>query len=167
MRKNNLLSTFLLILILFFSLNSCKRDNTKKEIKRVIDKAVNLIQERKKDELLDLIDEEYRDPMGRDKEAIKEIMEKPSDRYRGIIIKVLGIHFTSIEKTETRVAMDIAITNAVAQSFKKLRERFDEFYRIRLVFIKRGKNWKVKSADWGYILKEDLFKESLEILRKE
>ena len=162
--KNKTIILLIIILIFVFS-PSCKRDNTKKEIKKLINKAAKLIQERKKEELLELIDEDYKDPMGRDKEKIRELLEEPhSDRYRRFILKVLGIHFTSIEKLEVRVAMDIALTNAVAQSFKKIGRRYDEFYRIRLVFIKRGKEWKVKSADWGDILREDLFKESLKML---
>ena len=163
--KTIVLLTIFLILVFF---PSCKRDNTKEEIKKIINKAVELAQERKKDELLELIDEDYKDPMGRDKEKIKEILERPyDDRLRGVIIKVLGIHFTSIEKLEVRVAMDIALTNAVSQSFRKIGRRYDEFYRIRLVFTKRGREWKVKSADWSYILKEDLFKESLKILEED
>ncbi len=166
MKNKTLILLTISLIFLFFP--SCKRDNTKEEIKKLINKAAELAWERKKDELLELVDVDYKDPMGRDREKIKEILERPyGDRFRGVIIKVLGIHFTSMEKLEVRVAMDVALTNAVAKSFKNIGRRYDEFYRIRLVFIKRGKEWKVKSADWGYILKEDLFKESLKILEKE
>ena len=164
------LSSFLIISVLFFSLfqaNSCKKDTKKDRIKKIIHNAVDFLKDGDKKKLLNLVDEDYKDPMGRDKEKVEYLINQHFERLRRVRFKVLGIRFTSVENTEIRVAMDVATSNTVLESFKKLAEKYKEFYRVLLVFGKRGEEWKVISADWRYILREDLFKESLEVIKKD
>jgi len=167
--KKKIFNYFVIFTLIFFifQANSCKKDTKKERIKKIIINAVDFLKDGDKEKLLNLVDENYKDPMGRDKDEVEYLLNRHFERLKRIRFKVLGIRFTSVEDAESRVAMDVATSNAALESFKKLAKRYEEFYRVLLVFIKRGNEWKVISADWRYILREDLFKESLEVIEKD
>ena len=103
---------------------------------------------------------------GRGKAATGEMLQEYFARYRGIVIHILATKVLEIKAAEATIETDVALSSGAAVVFRKAVPFSGEFYRFRCQLVRRDAGWLVAAAEWEYLTLEDLFPESLKILRQ-
>ncbi len=108
---------------------------------------------------------DYRDFEGRDIEATEEMLKDYFTRFRGIVINFLGMRVDEIGPSHASLRTEIAVSSGQAKVLRKLIKYSLDNYRIEIKLIKAEKKWLLHRAQWEYVGYEELFPESLEILK--
>ncbi len=164
MRKFNFI--FIILLIIFFISEGCRKKTDYQLIRETIEKISNRIEKKDEKGFLEFIDNSYFDSKKRDKKEIKRLIEEYYYMRKGIIVNLLSSKITELNLPKAKAVVDVAVSSGVAKVFRKLANYYGDYYRVEVDFIKRKKGWVVESADWHSISLEELFPESLRILKK-
>ena len=107
----------------------------------------------------------FRDFQGRDRSQTAALIENYFGHYRGIVIHVLASRIVIEDAQTAAVETDLSLSSGAAQAFRKLIRFSGENYRFQCRLRKNGR-WLVSDAQWEFIQVENLFPESLKILRE-
>ena len=110
--------------------------------------------------------DDYHDFEGRGKKETQDMINKYYERYRGIAINVLSSRIDQIQSQEASIQTEVAFSSGAAKVFRKLIRYSTENYRLKIKLIKRNDRWQIQYAEWRYVTLNELFPESLSILRK-
>lgn len=135
-------------------------------IRDAVDEIGDYAENRDIEGVLSCVSIDYTDDEGRTYADIEELLTEYFDRYRGIVVNVLGTNITKIEMPEAEIETELALSSGAAKLFRKAVRYTGQFYRFNLTLVKEGEKWRCKYAYWEVIPLEDLLPESLKIIKK-
>jgi hypothetical protein len=110
--------------------------------------------------------EDYTDFEGRGKRKAQDMLEYYFGEYRGIVIHVLSTQVDEINPPEAYIRTDVALSSGAAKVLRKMIKFSTDNYRLKMRLKKRNGKWKIHYAEWKYVSLNELFPESLSILKK-
>jgi len=158
--------TLILWLCAWSALSSCRGKSVEAQIRDRIDEIASFAEARSADGILKALTEDYRDGEDRGKAETGEVLAEYFGRYRGIVIHVLATRFLELQATAATIQTDVSLSSGAAEIFRKAVPFSGEYYRFTCHLEKDGQEWFLQSAEWEYLSLEDLFPESMKILRK-
>ncbi|MEN8221893.1 MAG: hypothetical protein ABFR36_01430 [Acidobacteriota bacterium] len=157
--------TVIIITILFF-LAGCGSSDKRSEIEIAIYKAVDAAVENDVDQFMTFIDYDYLDGEERIKPDIQEKVENYLNRFRVISINILNIKTVQSDNDTAEVVAEINFSHGLGKMLSKVFRSYGESYRFHLDMVRRSRGWAVKQAKWEWMSLEDLYPESLKVLRE-
>lgn len=147
---------------------ACGGPSDETRIRDLLEKATVRAEKRDIAGLMELFAADYRDFQGRDEDGTLRLVRDHLDRYRGVVIHLLGARLGEIGTDGVvSVECEIAMSHGAAEVLRKLIRFTGECYRFRMEVRKTGAaEWRFTYAEWESIGLEGLFPESLDILRK-
>lgn len=111
---------------------------------------------------------DYCDFQGRDADGTLRLVSDHLDRYRGVVIHLLGARVGDIGPDgRASVECEVSLSHGAAEVLRKLIRYTGEYYRFRIDLRRSGaRAWRFTSAEWEPIGLTELFPESLDILKK-
>ena len=157
---------FSLIFCLVFFLTFCKEKTDEELILQMMDDVGKYAEKKDMASIMLNLADDYRDFEGRGKKETQDMINEYYERYRGIAINVLSSRIDEIQSQEASIQTEVAFSSGAAKVFRKLIRYSTENYRLKIKLIKRNDRWQIQYAEWRYVTLNELFPESLSILRK-
>jgi len=154
-----------LLLILFLSI-SCGSGDERSEIEVAIYDAVEAAKENDVDGFMGFIDFEYMDREERTKKDIRKKVEGYLNRFRVIAVNILNIRTVKKDNDNADVVAEVNFSHGLGKMLSKVIRSYGESYRFRMDMIKRARGWVVTRAEWEWMSLEDLYPESIKVLRE-
>jgi hypothetical protein len=155
----------LLTALVFFTL--CGGPKTEEElIREQMDEVSQSVEKKDLDSLMHSLAENYSDHRGREKIQTRDLVQSYFSQFRGIVVHLLSTRIDDIALPEASIQTDAAISSGGARALRKLVRVSTENYRFRIKLIKKEGRWLIRYAEWKPIGIEELFPESLSILKK-
>jgi hypothetical protein len=145
---------------------SCTPKTDEDQIRELMKEAGQLIEKKELSGLLDLLSDDYTDFRGRDKTRTKDMVQTYFREFRGIVVHLLSTRIDGIDLDKASIRTDAAISSGAAQALRKLVPVSTDNYRFQIELIKKQDRWLIRYAEWKHIGVEELFPESLSILKK-
>jgi hypothetical protein len=155
-----------LIAIAIVFLPSCAPKNDRALILALLERMGSLVEDKDTSGLLSFLDEDYKDFENRGKRETEAMVKDYFREYRGIVLHILGTRIDEIRAGEASVQTEVVLSSGAAEVFRKLFRAFGDFYRFDLKLRKVGEGWRISYAKWKNIGLNDLFPESLSLLKK-
>lgn len=156
---------FAIVLSLIFP--SCTKPKTEEEnIKALMKAAGRFIEKKEIDDLMGLLSDDYTDHRGRDKKQTRDMVQTYFSEFRGIVVHILGTRIDEIRNGEASIRTDAAISSGAAKALRKLVPVSTDNYRFEIRLAKEWDRWLIRYTEWKHIGIEELFPESLSILKK-
>lgn len=155
-----------IMVLLAFSSWGCGKKSEKDILLETIDKIGDYAEDRDLDRILTYISDSYSDDEDRTADEISDLLAENIEKYRGIVVNVLSTNIIELTPPNASVETEIAFSSGAAQIFRKAVRYAGEFYRFKVDFIKEEETWKVKYASWDYVPMEELFPESMKVLKE-
>ncbi len=153
--------------LLFLALASCAGPDEEARVRAAVGEVVRAAEKRDLDGVMTRTAPGYADFEGRDKAAAERLVRSYFERYRGIVIHGLGSEVVlEAAAGEAAVRLDVVLTNAAAEVFKRLAATSIALYRFRLRLRKESGRWLVAYAEWEPIGLADLLPGSARPLGK-
>ena len=159
----------LIILINFFLvffLTFCQEKTDEQLILEMMEDVGKYAEKKDMPSIMMYLADDYRDFEGRGKKETQEMINEYYERYRGIAINVLSSRIDEIRSREALIQTEVAFSSGAAKVFRKLIRYSTENYRLNIKLIKRNERWQIQYAEWRYVTLDELFPESLSILKK-
>ncbi len=116
--------------------------------------------------ILNHLADDYHDFEGRRKKETEEMVRDYFRRYKGIAINFLSTRIEDIRPPEASIQTEVALSSGAAKVFRKLIRLSTDNYRLKIRLKKVNGEWMIRYAEWQYVTLDELFPESLSILRK-
>jgi hypothetical protein len=158
--------SIVLITICVILLVSCAPKTDEDQIREVMKEAGQRIEKKDISGLMDLLSDDYTDYRGRDKSQTKDMVQTYFQEFRGIVIHVLSTRIDGINFDEATIQTDAALSSGAAKALRKLVPVSTDNYRFTIKLIKKRDRWLMRFAKWKHIGIDELFPESLSILKK-
>ncbi len=155
-----------IILTLLFFLAGCGSSDKRSEIGEIIYSAVSAAEERDVEKFMKIISIEYLDDEERTKADIREKVKTYLNRFRGISVNILNIKTVNKSMTSAEVITEISFSSGIGKMFSKMVRSYGETYRFNLKMVEKIEKWEVIDARWEWMSLEDLYPESLKVLRE-
>jgi hypothetical protein len=159
----------LIISIIFFLalfLSSCQEKTDEQLILEMMDEVGKYAEKKDMSSIMMNLADDYRDFEGRGKKETQEMINEYYERYRGIAINMLSTRIEELRSMEASIQTEVAFSSGAAKVFRKLIRYSTENYRLKIKLIKRNDRWQIRYAEWRYVTLDELFPESLSILKK-
>jgi hypothetical protein len=157
---------FVLIAVCTIGLASCAPKTDEDQIRELMNEAGHHIENKELSSLLDLLSDDYSDFRGRDKTQTKDMVQTYFREFRGIVVHLLSTRIDRIDLDKASLRTDAAISSGAVQALRKLVPVSTDNYRFQIELIKTQDRWMIRYAEWKHIGMEELFPESLSILKK-
>ncbi|UCE41219.1 MAG: hypothetical protein JSV17_17600 [Candidatus Aminicenantes bacterium] len=166
--QNSLGKCFLIILIhSLLAFLMCSGPKTEEDrIRELMKEAGQHIEKKDISNLMGLLSDDYADYRGRDKTQTKDMVQTYFREFRGIVVHVLGTRIDGINPDEAFIRTDTALSSGAAKALRKLVPVSTDNYRFEIELVKNQGQWMIRYAEWQHIGIEELFPESLSILKK-
>ncbi len=137
-------------------------------VRAVLEEAVSRANARDAAGLAALCAPDYADFEGRDAARTVELLRGHFERYRGIVVHLLGARIGGAEPDGLLpVECDVSLSHGAAQVLRRLIRSAGVLYRFRLGLRPGpGDGWRVVSAAWEEVGPAGLFPESLGVLKE-
>jgi hypothetical protein len=145
---------------------SCGERSEEDVILDLMDQVGDYVEKKDIDNLLMYFAEDYKDFEGRDKNQTRAMISQYFLDFHGIVSHVLSTQIEDVTAVGASIQTDVLISSGGAKLFRKLVKYAGDYYRIKAKLVKREGLWQLQYAEWTYISLEDLFPESLSILKK-
>jgi hypothetical protein len=147
---------------------SCGAPTEESRIRALVKDAAARAEKRDVAGLMRLFAADYRDFQGRDTAGTERLVGDYLGRYRSVIIHPLGIRIGAVDADGTAsLECEIVLSHGAAEVLRKLIRVVGEYYRFRMDVRRTGPGeWRFTSAAWESIGLEELFPESLRVLRE-
>ena len=154
--------------VMFFS--TCSKAKTElDDIKETLERLAKNAEDKNVDVLLLYISEDYSDKKKRSKADIQALIERYTERFKGIVVNILEVRPVNpidAGSDMAEVETDIAVSSGIARAIRKYTNIASRYYRFRIQLKKPGDNWEIIFAEWQHISKNQLSPESLSILEE-
>jgi len=156
----------LLIPMYVIFLTACGPKTEEDQIRELMDEAGQHIEKKDLSSLMDLLSDDYSDFRERDKNQTQDMVQTYFDQFRGIVVHLLSTRIDDIDLPEAAIQTDAALSSGAAKALRKLVPVSTDNYRFKIKLIKKQNQWLISYAEWKHIGIEELFPESLSILKK-
>ena len=136
------------------------------QIRELMKEAGRHMEKKDISSLMGFLSDDYADYRGRDKDQTKNMVQTYFIEFRGIVVHVLFTRIDEINLGEATIRTDAALSSGSAKALRKLVPISTDNYRFMIKLIKKQGRWLIRYAEWKHIGIEDLFPESLSILKK-
>ena len=155
-----------IILSVAFFLVSCAEKTDEDLIMELMEDIGNFAEKKDISSITMNLAEDYTDFEGRGKRKARDMLEYYFDEYRGIVIHVLSTQVDEVNPPEAYIQTDVALSSGAAKVLRKMIKFSTDNYRLKMRLIRRNSKWKIQHAEWRYVSLNELFPESLSILKK-
>jgi hypothetical protein len=147
---------------------ACGSPSDETRIRALLEESVARAEKKDAAGLMELFAPDYVDFQGRDKAGTLRLIMDHLDRYRGIVIHLLGVRVGAVGTDGgASVECEVGLSHGAAEVLRKLIRYAGEYYHFRIDVRKTGpREWRFTSAEWRSVGLTELFPESLDILRK-
>jgi hypothetical protein len=145
---------------------TCRPKTEEDQIRELMKEAGRLIEKKDISSLMDLLSDDYSDYRGRDKTQTHDMVQTYFSEFRGIVVHILSTRIDTISPPEASIQTDAALSSGAAKALRKLVPVSTDNYRFKIELIKKQDGWRIRDAEWHHIGIEELFPESLSILKK-
>ena len=159
-----LILIFILSLFAFFMCSGPKTDED--QIRELMKEAGQHIEKKDLSGLMDLLSDDYSDYRRRDKRQTQDMVQTYFREFRGIVVHMLSTRIDGINLGEATIRTDATLSSGAAKALRKLVPVSTDNYRFKIELIKKQGRWWIRYAEWKHIGFEELFPESLSILKK-
>jgi hypothetical protein len=135
-------------------------------ILELVESVEKLIEDRYTASLLDLLTDGFHDMEERSKPEMEEVLNRYYEAYSNIVVNVLGTHFLELKPSEAHIQIDVSLSHGAARMFRKIVAYSGQTYRFTVRLKKISRQWKVSYAEWRYVYLEELFPDSMKMLKK-
>lgn len=132
----------------------------------LIDSLESMAEKKYTASILDCLSDDFRDMEDRSKPEIEKLLNSYFDRYTGIVVNILSSRFVSLKPPQAEVETDVSLSSGAAKMFRNLVAYSGQTYRFAIELEKQGEQWKIVHASWRYVSLQELFPESMKILKK-
>lgn len=157
---------FSLIFCLVFFLTFCQEKTDEELILEMMEDVGKYAEKKDMSSIMKNLSDDYHDFEGRGKKETQDMINEYYERYRGIAINMLSTQIEEISSLEASIQTEVAFSSGAAKVFRKLIRYSTENYRLKIKLIKRNDRWQIQYAEWRYVTLNELFPESLSILKK-
>jgi ketosteroid isomerase-like protein len=162
--KNHKIITFLAVLLV---LASCAHESEEARILKFMNSIGKLVEKKDLSGLLAVLTDDYADFEGRDKKATEALVGDYFQRRFGIVMHLLHTKVGDIrQEGEASLETDVVLSSGGAEVLRKIIRFAGDFYRFKLELRKTSEGWRISRAEWEYLSLNDLFPESLPVLKK-
>lgn len=145
---------------------ACHRKAPEELLREWILEAGGQVEKRDVRGLLDRLDPAYVDAAGRSRKETGEMLEEYFKKFAGIVVHVLSSRIELVSPGSASVEADVAVSSGGAEVLRRLIRFSGECYRFRCRLERRSPGWRAVFADWESVDRENLFPDSVEMLRK-
>jgi hypothetical protein len=147
---------------------SCGRPSDENSIRALLKDASSLAEKRDLAGLMELFAADYRDFQGRGVAATRLLIADYLDRYHGLVVHLLGVRLGEIGSEGTAsLECEIVLSHGAAEVLRRLVRVAGEYYHFRMEVRRTAPGeWRFASAAWESVGLDELFPESLRILRE-
>ena len=145
---------------------SCGPKTDEDQIRELMKEAGQHIEKKDITSLMGLLSDDYSDYRGRDKRQTQDMVHTYFSEFRGIVVHVLSTRIDGINLGKTTIRTDAALSSGAAKALRKLVPVSTDNYRFKIELIKKQGRWWIRYAEWKHIEFEELFPESLSIIKK-
>jgi hypothetical protein len=157
---------FSLIFFLVFFLTFCQEKTDEELILEMMEDVGKYAEKKDMSSIMINLADDYHDFEGRGKKETQDMINEYYERYRGIAINMLSTQIEEFSSLEASIQTEVAFSSGAAKVFRKLIRYSTENYRLKIKLIKRNDRWQIQYAEWKYVTLNELFPESLSILKK-
>lgn len=157
----------LAVLGLLTFLPYCSVESDEAALQKLMDRAGSLAEKKDLPGLLAMLTDDYADFEGRDRAATEALVGDHFRRRYGIVVHLLHAEVTGLRPDGTAtVEADVVLSSGGAEVMRKIVRFAGEFYKFKLELRKTPDGWRVNRAEWAPLALNDLFPESLPVLRE-
>lgn len=156
----------LLILAPFLLMTGCGQKTDEDLIRELMKEVGEHVEKKDLRGLLDLLEDDYSDFHGRNKSQTEGMVQTYFSQFRGIVLHILHTRIDELKAQEASIQCDVALSSGAARTFRKLIRVSTDNYRFRIKLTKKEDRWLIRYAEWSTIGFDELFPESLSILKK-
>jgi hypothetical protein len=149
-----------------FGFSACHRQTPEELLREWVREAGVRIEKRDVRGLLDRLDPAYVDSTGRSREETGKMLEAYFAKFSGIVVHVLSSRSELVSTGSAAIEADVAVSSGGAEALRRLIRFSGECYRFRGRLQRSGSGWRAVYAEWEAIERENLFPDSVEMLRK-
>jgi hypothetical protein len=166
--KNHFQNGLIFILIFFLAvfLTSCQKKTDEQLIQELMENVGKNAEKKDMPGIMTNLADDYRDFEGRGRKETEDLIDEYFGKYSGIAINFLSTRVDEIRSRQASVQTEVALSSGAAKIFRKLIRYSTENYRLKIKLIKRNDEWQIQYAEWRYVSLDELFPESLAILKK-
>ncbi len=154
------------IFFLVFFLTFCQEKTEEELILEMMEDVAKYAEKKDMSSIMTNLADDYHDFEGRGKKETQDMINEYHEKYRGIAINMLSTQIEEISSLEASIQTEVAFSSGAAKVFRKLIRYSTENYRLKIKLIKRNDRWQIQQAEWRYVTLNELFPESLSILKK-
>jgi len=144
----------------------CGKKSDKDIILDMMKEVGKYVEDKDTENLSRFISEDYIDFQGRNKSQTEAMINQYFQDFHGIVSHVLSTHIEDVTPEEASIQTDVLVSSGGAKLFRKFVKYAGDYYRIKVRLVKREDRWQLKYAEWAHIQLEDLFPDSMSILKK-
>lgn len=153
--------------LLLLALASCAAPGEEARVRESVADVVRAAEKRDLTGVMSRAAPDYADFEGRDRAAAERLVRSYFERYRWIVIRGLGSEVEIRPSgSEAVVRLDVALTSAAAEIFKRLAESSLALYRFRFELRREEERWFIAYAEWRPIGAADLLPGSTKTMEK-
>ncbi len=167
-RSEKKIGFFLLLsffLILFVSV-SCRRKTDKDLILELVDTLSRLAEKKDIEAIMAYFTADFSDFEGRNKAGLKSLLSGYFSGRTGIVVHRLSSRIDTLEAGMASLETEVALSSGGTEALRRLIRISPDNYRIKIKLVKDSERWLIKNAEWSYVNLNELFPESLTILKK-
>ena len=148
--------------------HACGGPSAEARIREVLKESAAKAEKRDIPGLLEFLADDYADGEGRDKEATARLVAGYLDRFRGIVVHVLGARVGEPgPDARIGVEFEVVLSHGAAEVLRKLIRVTGEYYRFEAELRQDAHGaWRYTYAAWEPLDLSGLFPESLAILKE-
>jgi hypothetical protein len=145
---------------------SCADESEEARILKFMNSVGKLVEKKDLSGFLAVLTDDYADFEGRDKKATEALVGDYFRRRFGIVMHLLHTKVGDITAGgEASLETDVVLSSGGAEVLRKIVRFAGDFYRFKLELRKTPVGWRINRAEWEYLSLNDLFPESLPILK--
>jgi len=150
------------------SVLACGKPSDESAIRALLAEAVARAEDKDVRGVMELLASDYVDFEGRDAAGTRSLISEYLDRYRGVVIHLLGARVGDPGPDgRAAVECEVSLSHGAAEVLRKLIRYAGEYYRFRIDVRRTGRGeWRIAYTEWRSIDLTELFPESLAILKK-
>ena len=145
----------------------CSIESDEAAIQKLMGRVGSLAEKKDLPGLLVLLTDDYADFEGRDRAATEALVAEHFRRRFGIVVHLLHTEIGDVRPEGTAtVETDVVLSSGGAEVLRKIVPFAGEFYKFKFDLRKTPDGWRVGQAEWAPSALNDLFPESLPVLRE-
>lgn len=154
------------LLLAFLGLISCQNKTDEDLILEMVDNLSLLAEKKDLEAVMTYFTDDFADFEGRDKPGLKALLAGYFSGRTGIVVHRLSSRIEALETGRASLQTEVALSSGGAEALRRLIRISPDNYRIKIDLVKNGERWLIQYAEWSYVNLNELFPESLAILKK-